>query len=124
MQTSVTLSVTEAEFVSGCQAAQDMLFAMRVHELNGLKVKKPMLLELNNKGAVNLSHNWSVRGRLCHDSIHQSFLRELEEEGVLEVKWIPGDKSSADLFTKNLATKDFEKHTMEYCGYDEYMDLD
>jgi hypothetical protein len=30
MQTSVTLSITEAEFVSGCQAVQDMLFAMRV----------------------------------------------------------------------------------------------
>jgi hypothetical protein len=39
MQTSVTLSVTEAEFVSGCQAVQDMLFAMRVLELIGLKVK-------------------------------------------------------------------------------------
>jgi hypothetical protein len=125
MQTSVTLSVTEAEFVTGCQAAQDMLFPMRVLESIGFKVKKPMLMELDNKGAVNLSHNWSVSGCLCHDSIRQSFLRELEQEGVIEVKWrIPGDKNSADLFTKNLATKDFEKHTVEYCRYDEYMDLD
>jgi hypothetical protein len=124
MQMSVTLSVTEAEFVIGCQAAQDMLFAMRVLESIGLKVKKPMMLQLDNKGAVNLSHNWSVSGCLCHDSIRQSFLRELEEEGVIEVKWIPGNKNSVDLFTKNLATKDFEKHTMEYCGYDENIDLD
>ena len=123
MQTSVTLSVTEAEFVSGCQAVQDMLFAMRVLESIGLKVKKPMLLELDNKGVVDLSHNWSVSSHLHHDSIHQSFLRELEEEGMIEVKWIPGDENSADLFTKNLATKDFEKHMMENCGYDEYMDL-
>jgi hypothetical protein len=47
----------------------------------------------------------------------------LEEEGVIEVKWIPGNKNCADLFTKNLATKDLEKHMMENCGYDEYMDL-
>jgi hypothetical protein len=121
---SVALSVTEAEFVSDCQAVQDMLFAMRVLESIGLKVKKLMLLELDDKGVVDLSHNWSVSGCLHHDSIRQSFLRELEEEGVIEVKWIPGNKNSADLFTKSLATKDFEKHTMEYCGYDEYMDLD
>jgi hypothetical protein len=121
---SVTLFVTEAEFVIGCQAVQDMLFAMRVLESIGLKVKKPMLLQLDNKGAANLPHNWSVSGCLCHDSICQSFLRELEEEGVIEVKWIPGDKNSADIFTRNLATKDFEKHMMDYCGYDEYMDLD
>ena len=82
------------------------------------------MLELDNKGAVDLSHNWSVSGCLCHDSICQGFLRELEEEGMIEVKWIPGDENSVDLFTKNLATKDSEKHMMEYCGYDEYMDLD
>jgi hypothetical protein len=44
MKTSVTLlSVTEAEFVSRCQAVQDMLlFAIKVLESIGLKVKKPM----------------------------------------------------------------------------------
>jgi hypothetical protein len=91
-----------------------MLFAMRVLESIGLKVKKPMLLELDNKEAVDLSHNWSVSG--C-------FLRELEEEGVIEVKWIPGNKNSANLFTKNLAIKHFEKHMVNYCRYDEYVDL-
>jgi hypothetical protein len=45
-----------------------------------------MLLELDNKGAVDLSHNWSVSGCLHYKSICQSFLRELEEEGVIEVK--------------------------------------
>jgi hypothetical protein len=71
-----------------------------------------MLLELENKGVVDLSHNWSVSSCLHHDSIHQSFLRELEEEGVIEVKWILGNNNSVDLFTKKVATKDFEKHTM------------
>jgi hypothetical protein len=28
----------------------------------GLKVKKPMILEMDNKGAVDLSKNWSVSG--------------------------------------------------------------
>jgi hypothetical protein len=122
MQGCVTLSVTEAELVSGTQCAQDMLFIMRVLESIGLKVKKPMILEIDNKGAVDLSHNWSVAGRTRHDSIRQSFLRELEEEQILTVKWIATEDNSADLFTKNLSGPIFEKHVAVYCGYDEYMD--
>jgi hypothetical protein len=87
----------------------------------GLKVKKPMILEMDNKGAVDLSKNWSVSGRTRHDCIRQSFLRELVEEGLIEVVWIPTDKNSADLFTKNLQGPVFEKHAREYVGNDEYM---
>jgi hypothetical protein len=122
MQSCVTLSVTEAELVSGTQCAQDMLFIMRVLESIGLKVKKPMVLEMDNKGAIDLAHNWSVGGRTRHDSIRQNFLRELQEEGTVEVKWIPTDMNSADLFTKNLAGPAFEKHVSVYCGTDEYME--
>jgi hypothetical protein len=33
----------------------------------GFKVKKPMILEIdNNKGAADLTHNWSVGGRTRH----------------------------------------------------------
>jgi hypothetical protein len=66
MQKSVTLSVTEAELVAATQCAQDMLFVMRVVEWMGLKVKKAMILEIDNKGAVDLTHNWSVGGTTRH----------------------------------------------------------
>jgi hypothetical protein len=121
MQGCVTLDVTSAELVSGTQCAQDMLFIMRVLESMGLKVRKPMVLEIDNKGAVDLMHNWSVSVRMRHNSIRQSFLRELNEEGILEVFWIATEDNSADLFTKNLAGPIFEKHTAVYCGVDEYM---
>jgi len=121
MQGCVTLSVTEAKLVSGTQCAQDMLFVMKVLKSIGLRVKKPMILEIDNKGAVDLSHNWSVGGRTRHDSVRQSFLRELEEEEVIKVVWIPTDGNSADLFTKNLSGPTFDKHTAIYCGHDEYM---
>jgi hypothetical protein len=49
MQKSVTLLVTEAELVAATQCAQDMLFTIRVVESMGLKVKKPMILEVGNK---------------------------------------------------------------------------
>ena len=121
MQGHVTLSVTEAELAAATQCAQDMLFVMRVMESVGLKIKKPMILEVDNKGAKDLTHNWSVGGRTRHVNVREWFLRDLKEEGVITVTWIAGDENSADMFTKNLQGPLFEKHVKVYCGDDEYM---
>ena len=121
MQGFVTLSVTEAESAAATQCAQDMLFNMRVLESMGLKVKKPMILEVDNKGAIDLANNWSVTGRTRHASVRQNFLRELKEAGIIHLVWIPTDENSVDLFTKNLAGPLFQKHTAVYCGVDAYM---
>jgi hypothetical protein len=54
-----------------------------VLKLMGLKLKKPMILEMNNKGTADLFTNWSVSGRIHCDCIHWSFLHELNEEGII-----------------------------------------
>ena len=63
MQNCTMLSVTEAEVVAGVECAQQMLFEKNVIESMGLKVKLPMILWMDNKGAVDLFNNWSVTGR-------------------------------------------------------------
>ena len=90
MQKVVALSVTEAELIAGVTCAQDMLYIMRVLELIGLKVKKPMILEMDNKRAYDLANNWSMGGRTRHIESKQFFLRDLKEERILKIEWIPG----------------------------------
>jgi hypothetical protein len=120
-QRSVTLSTAEAELAAATACAQEMLYVMRVLESIGLRVKKPMMLEIDNKGAVDLANNWSVGGRTRHVEVRQYFLRELKEENVILTMWVPGSEMSSDLFTKNLERPLFEKHAKVYCGCDEYM---
>ena len=60
MQKFVTLSVTEAESGAGVTTAQDMMFTYRLLNSMGLKVELPMLLEMDNKGAVDLANNYTV----------------------------------------------------------------
>ena len=93
-----------------------MLFVMRILESIGLKVKKPMILEVDNKGAKDLAHNWTVGGRTRHVDVKYHFLRELKEGNIILVKWISQADNSSDLFTKNLAATSFEKHTKIYCS--------
>jgi hypothetical protein len=121
MQKVVALSVTEAELMSGTECVQDMLYTMRIFESMGLKVEKPMILEIDNKGAVDLTNNWSVGGRTRHINARYYFLRELKEQGIIKTVWLSGLEMPSDLFTKNLARPLFEKHVMVQCGTDEYL---
>ena len=120
-QKFVTLSVTEAESAAGVMVAQDMLHVMRLLVSLGLKVKLPMLLEMDNKGAVDLANNWSVGGRTRHVDVHNYFLRDLKDEGILRIQHVPGDDNDADIFTKNVTAAIHEKHIPKFVGVDEYM---
>ena len=56
-----------------------MMYVMKVLETLELKVKKPMIVEFDNKGAVDLA-----------------------EQGTTLVKWIRMHLNEADIFTKNV----------------------
>ena len=69
--------MTEAESAAGVMIAQDMLYIYRLLRSLELEVKLPMVLEMDNKGAVDLANNWSMGGRTCHVDICNYFLCEL-----------------------------------------------
>ena len=121
-QRTVSLSVTEAEENASVEAAMEMVYVKNLLESVGLKVKLPMILYGDNRGQVDLANSWSVSGRTRH--IKHAFLRELKEQGILEVKWLCGSRMTADVFTKNLPRADFEKHVNKFCGDDEYYKYD
>ena len=121
MQKIVTLSVTEAETVSAVQCVQDMLYVKRLLESMELQVELPMILEVDNRGAVDLANNWSAGGRTRHMQTRMFFLRDLQEEELVKVMWLKGDDNPVDLFTKNLAGPAFNKCAKVFVGDDEYV---
>ena len=80
-----------------------------------------MILEIDNKGAVDIANGWSTNGRTRHVDVRLYFLRELKEAGIIETRWISGKRMSSDLFTKNLDRATFDTHVKAFCGEDEYM---
>ena len=115
MQKIVALSVTEAEVIALVMCVQEMLYVMKVLESMELQVDKPMIVQSDNKGAVDLANGWSVSGNTKHMEVRIMFLRELKENGTLQVKWIPTDENEADIFTKNVESKLFQKHVSTFC---------
>ena len=91
-----------------------MLFQKHLVESLGLQVELPMVLEIDNKGAIDLANNWSATGRTKHVDVRHHFLRDLKEEGIMKFQWISTMENSSDLFTKNLRGPLFVKHAAVY----------
>jgi hypothetical protein len=98
-----------------------MMCTLRVVESIGLQVGKPMILEINNKGMVDIANNWSVSGRTRRMNTRYYFLPELKEAGLIRVIWHSRLDMPYDMLTKNLARSLFEKHITTFCGEDEYL---
>ena len=116
MQRIIALSVTEAETIAGVACVQEMIYAMKILLSMGLLVELPMILEMDNKGAVDMANNWSVGGRTKHMDVRYLWLRELKEQGIIRVIWTSGESNDADLFTKNLPGPVFHKHAVKFVG--------
>ena len=83
-QKIIALSVTEAKLIALAQVVQEILYVMCILESMHLKIERPMVVESDNKGAINLCSSWIVGGRTKHINTCYYFLRELKEEGVIK----------------------------------------
>ena len=115
MQKIVALSVTEAELI-----AMVMLYVKKLLESMELKVELPMIVKCDNKGAVDLVNGWSVSGNAKHSQVRTMFVRELKEQNILRIEWIPTHLNEAVFFTKNTDGSTFNKHVPKFCGKDMY----
>jgi hypothetical protein len=59
---TVALSSYKAELNTSVLCTQDMIYQKNTLESIGLKVELHMILEMDNKGAVDLVNSFSVRG--------------------------------------------------------------
>jgi len=62
----IFLSVTKAKLIEATSNPQDMMYAKSLLESIELQVQLPMILEMDNKGAVDLVNHYSVGGRTTY----------------------------------------------------------
>ena len=113
-QNSATLSVSEAELIAAVECAHTMLFVRQILNSVRLSVEKPMILEIDCKGTVNLNNNWTVGRRTCRISVKHFFLWDLKESGDFSIVWLPSAQNTSDIFTKNLDGPMFANHAGTY----------
>ena len=113
-QSSVTLSSTEAEYVALSEAAKEIKFISQVLVSMGMKVKYPIIVKVDNVGAIFMSENISATNRTRHVDARYHFVYELVEDGLILIQFVCTKDNKADPFTKNVKTEIYENSIDSY----------
>ena len=106
----VAQSSTEAEYIALSETAKEVKFVYQVLVSLGIKVKLPIIVRVDNLGAIFMSENISVSQRTKHVDVRFRFVQQFTMEGFIKVIFVRTDENDADLFTKNLNGDKYKKH--------------
>jgi hypothetical protein len=102
LQSMVTLSTTEAEYIAAVNAGMEILWLRNLFSELGYKLKSSSTLYIDNQPAVAVAKNPEHHGRIKHLDLHHYWLREVVDSGQITVKYCPTAEMPADLLTKAL----------------------
>jgi hypothetical protein len=108
-QPIVTLSTTEAEFVAAAGCASQAVWMRRVLENLGLAQKECTTIWCDNSSTIKLSKNPVMHGRSKHIDVRFHFLRDLVNDGIIQLLHCRTQEQIADLMTKALKVETFQK---------------
>nr|GEW85368.1 copia protein [Tanacetum cinerariifolium] len=105
-QTALTISTTEAEYVSAGKAYQQALWMKQALIDYDIRLDN-VLITCVNKGATDLSKNPIQHSRTKHIEIRLHFLRDKVQMGNISIVKVASEDNIADIFTKPLKRKVF-----------------
>jgi Reverse transcriptase (RNA-dependent DNA polymerase) len=113
-QKAVTLSSSEAEYVAISEVCAEIMFLKQILEFLKIQVTLPIIVRVDNVGAIYLAHNAVSGPRMKHVDIRYHFVRDYIEEGVIKIIFVKSEENDSDIYTKNLGDELFKKHSKKY----------
>jgi hypothetical protein len=109
-QGSVTLSSTEAEYISASTGAQSIVFLIMFLQECGFEVILPGMLVEDNTGAIFLIKNQQVGTRTKHIDVRWHWIRDRRDSGMLDIVFTRSENNESDILTKNCTLSLHVKH--------------
>jgi hypothetical protein len=108
-QPCISLSTTEAEFVAASETVKEaILLKLLLTEIDN-NGDKPIPILCDNDSTIKLVKNNQFHQRTKHIEIRHYFVRENQEDGEIEVSYVPTQDNLADIFTKPLPNPRFSE---------------
>ena len=102
LQSTVSLSTTEAEFIAACYAGREVLWLRNLLSELGFEPTTSSTLRIDNQSAISVAKNPEHHGRMKHLDLAFFWLRDEVARGRIVVKHLAGVDMPADLLTKSL----------------------
>ena len=84
-QWAVTLSSSGAEWFALSEAVKEIVFDLQLLESINIKVKLPVIVHVDNVGAIFMSKNVTTTGCSKHMDICIKYVNKYVEDGVLNI---------------------------------------
>ncbi|MCO5596800.1 hypothetical protein L7F22_050870 [Adiantum nelumboides] len=101
-QDQVTLSSTEAEYVAMTLALKEGIWLKHLLMETTLFANQPLRLLCDNMSAIMLARNLKHSEKIKHIAMKLQFIRELIQEGTIELTHVRSDQQLADFLTKSI----------------------
>ncbi|XP_058726167.1 secreted RxLR effector protein 161-like [Vicia villosa] len=102
-QPVVSLSTTEAEFITTASYACQAVWLQRIlSNLNQISESKGISVNCDNSSTIKLSKNPVLHGCSKHIDVRFHFLREMSKEGIVSLIYCASQEQLEDLMTKPL----------------------
>ena len=107
---TISLSSSEAEYVALSEAVKEIRFVYQLLCEIGIKVELPIIVRVDNIGAIFMSENIQVSQRTKHVDTRLRFVNQFVNDGFLKIIFVRTADNDADLFTTNLPNTLHDKH--------------
>lgn len=104
---TVTLSSIEAEYIAAAAASCQAIWIQRILEYMHLVQEHPITIFCANSSAIAMTKNPLFHARSKYIEICHHFIRDLVQNGTMELQFFPTSKKVVDIFTKALTTSSF-----------------
>ena len=113
LQTVVDLSTTEAEYMEATQACKEAIWIQRLLEELGYKQPK-IIVYCDNQSALHIARNPAFHSKTKHIGVQYHFVREVVEEGSVDLQKIHTKDNLADVMTKPINADKFYWYNSSY----------
>lgn len=108
-QAVVTLSTTEAEFISAATGSCQAVWLRRIMKFLKEEQTVSTSIMCDNSSTIKLSRNPVLHGRCKHIDVRFHYLRELVKQGEIDLEYCRTEMQISDIMTKPLKQHDFVK---------------
>ena len=113
-QKALALSSSEAEYYALSEAAKDVKFVHMLLTSMNLKVNLPIVVKVDNVGAIFMTQNISTSGRTKHLDLRARYVNKMADDKFIKFEFVKSGKNLADYLTKNVSGDIYENHVTSY----------
>ena len=92
---------------------KEIIFVLQPLGAMKIKVELPVIVRVDNIGAIFMGTNVTTTSRTKHVDIRTKYVREYQEDEIVKIIFVKSADNTSDIMTKNIQSDLFDKHALQ-----------